>query len=99
MRKVVLWMGMSLDGFIEGPNREIDWHRVDDEFLTYVNQELAQMGAFIGGRTVYELMEAYWPTADQAPNAPPTTVEFAAIWRRTPKIVYSHTLQQAGPNA
>jgi dihydrofolate reductase len=91
-------MGMSLDGFIEGLDRDISWHRVDEELHAYMNQELAKMGAFVGGRIVYELMEAFWPTADQEPDAPPVTLEFARIWRETPKIVYSRTLQEAGAN-
>ena len=38
MRKVVLMMSVSLDGFIEGPNREIDWHLVDDELHSRVQR-------------------------------------------------------------
>jgi dihydrofolate reductase len=48
MRKVVLMMSVSLDGFIEGPNREIDWHMVDDELHSHFNEELAKMGASTG---------------------------------------------------
>jgi dihydrofolate reductase len=47
MRKVVLMMSVSLDGFIEGPNREIDWHMVDDELHSHFNEE-AKMGASTG---------------------------------------------------
>lgn len=99
MRKIVLHMGVSLDGYIEGPNREIDWHMVDDELLEHMNRHLATMGAFLMGRPMYELMEAYWPTADQDPSAERPVIEFAGIWRDLPKIVYSRTLEQVGPNA
>ena len=99
MRKIILWMGISLDGYIEGPNREIDWHLVDDELHSHFNAELRQMSAFLGGRVVYELMEGFWPSADADPQSPPAMVEFADIWRNMPKIVYSRTLQEAGPNA
>jgi len=99
MRKVVLWMGISLDGYIEGPNRELDWHRVDEELHKYFNDELKKMSAFLEGRVVYELMEAFWPDADKDPSAEPAMREFAGIWRGMPKIVYSRTLQQVGPNA
>ena len=47
MRKIILMLGISLDGFIEGPNREIDWHLVDEEVHRYFNETLAAMGAFI----------------------------------------------------
>ena len=98
MRKVVLWMGVSLDGFIEGPAREIDWHHVDDEFHTYVNGELAKMGAFLMGRVTYDLMVGFWPTAETDPASTPPMVEFAGIWRDMPKIVYSRTLERADSN-
>jgi dihydrofolate reductase len=98
MRKVVLMMSVSLDGFIEGPNREIDWHLVDDELHGHFNEVLARMGAFLSGRVTYDLMAGFWPTADQDPTEPAVVAEFARIWRDTPKIVYSRTLQHADWN-
>jgi len=98
MRRVVLLISISLDGFIEGPNREIDWHRVDDALALHFNDELRDKGAFLDGRVTYELMAGFWPTADADPVASPATVEFARIWRDMPKIVYSRTLRDAGWN-
>jgi dihydrofolate reductase len=63
------------------------------------NGWLARAGSFLEGRVTYELMEEFWPTADQDPAAPPPIVEFAQIWRDMPKVVYSRTLEQAGENA
>lgn len=99
MGEVVLSMMVSLDGYFEGPSHELDWHLVDEETHQYFNETLRPMGAFLGGRRVYELMESYWPTADEDPNAPPTIREFAEIWRDMPKVVYSRSLDQTGPNA
>lgn len=99
MRRVVAQMGVSLDGYFEGPDGDISWHRVDEEMLTYINQQLASMSAFLFGRVTYEQMEAFWPTADQQPDSAPSTVEFAGIWRTMPKVVYSRTLATAGDNA
>lgn len=99
MRKVILWMSVSLDGFFEGPNGELDWPLVDDELHSHVNHELATMSAFLEGRRTYELMEGFWPTADSDPSSTPPTVEFARIWREMPKHVYSRTLERAGWNA
>ncbi len=98
MRKTVVFMGVSLDGFIEGPNREIDWHLVNDEMHSYFNEVLGAMGAFLHGRVTYELMAQSWPTADQDPELPKTMVEFSRIWLDTPKIVYSRTLERADWN-
>ena len=98
MRKVILTMSVSLDGFIEGPNREIDWHMVDDELHSHFNEWLAAMGAFLSGRVTYELMAEFWPTADSDPSSTGPMVEFARIWRDMPKIVYSTTLEHADWN-
>jgi dihydrofolate reductase len=99
MRKIVLMMSVSLDGFMEGPNREIDWHLVDDELHNYFNAHLREMGAFLDGRVTYELMAEFWPTADEDPSSPEPVKEFARIWREMPKIVYSRTLERADWNA
>src|SRR3954454_15178284 len=99
MRKIVVHMMLSLDGFFEGPDHDLSWHRVDEELHAHFNEQLATMSAFVEGRVTYELMEAVWPTADQNPEYPPTMRQFAGIWRAVPKIVFSRTLQEVGPNA
>ncbi|MGA4880844.1 dihydrofolate reductase family protein [Streptomyces lydicamycinicus] len=96
MRKIIVWLSVSLDGFIEGPDRELDWHLVDDELHRYVNDQLRQMGAFLSGRITHELMAGFWPTADADPAITGPMAEFAGIWRDMPKIVFSRTLEQAG---
>jgi dihydrofolate reductase len=98
LRKVVLTMSISLDGYIEGPNREIDWHLVDEEVHQYFNDQLRDVGAFLDGRVTHELMADFWPTADADPSASAQVKEFAQIWRDTPKIVYSRTLERADWN-
>jgi dihydrofolate reductase len=98
MRKIILMMSISLDGFIEGPDRDIDWHLVDDELHTHFNEQLSAMGAFLSGRVTYELMAGFWPTADTDPSSTGPMVEFARIWRDMPKIVFSRTLERADWN-
>jgi dihydrofolate reductase len=98
MRNVVLMMSVSLDGFIEGPDRNIEWHMVDDELHRHFNEQLARMGAFLDGRVTYQLMAEFWPTADQDPSSTPAMVEFSRIWRDMPKVVYSRTLDHADWN-
>lgn len=99
MRKIILMMSVSLDGFIEGPERQIDWHVVDDELHQHFNDELRTMGGFLEGRVTYELMEDFWPTADADPANAGPMAEFAGIWRNTPKYVYSRTLERSGANS
>jgi dihydrofolate reductase len=99
MSRIVLVTSISVDGYMEGPGRDISWHRVDQEVHEHFNEVLGVMGAFLEGRVTYELMESVWPTADTDPASGPAEVEFARIWRRTPKVVYSRTLERAGENA
>jgi dihydrofolate reductase len=99
MRKIIFMMSVSLDGFFEGPDRELDWQIVDDELHGHFNEWLSGMSAFLDGRITYELMAGYWPTADADPSASPLVAEFAGIWRDMPKIVFSRTLERAGWNA
>ena len=95
MRKIVLMLSVSLDGFFEGPNHELDWQLVDDELHGHFNEVLGAMGAFLNGRVTYELMAGFWPTADADPASTEPMIEFARIWRDMPKIVYSTTLDHA----
>jgi dihydrofolate reductase len=98
MRKVILFVQVSLDGFFEGPKKELDWNMVDDELHAHILEELRPMGAFLSGRITYELMAGYWPAADADPESTPFVKEFAPIWREMPKVVYSKTLTSAGWN-
>jgi dihydrofolate reductase len=92
VRRIIFMMSVSLDGFMEGPDRELDWQLVDAELHGHFNEWLAAAGAFLEGRVTHELMAGFWPTADLDPAAEPTMAEFARIWREMPKIVYSRTL-------
>jgi dihydrofolate reductase len=98
MGRTVVMLSLSLDGFFQGPDRDLSWHRVDEEVHGEFNAVLAAAGAFLSGRVTHELMAEVWPTADADPDATPTMAEFAGIWRDKPKVVYSRTLQQAGWN-
>ena len=60
---------MSLDGFLEGPNRELDWHVVEPEFFSYAEEMLGSVDTILFGRTTFEMMKAYWPTAPADPIA------------------------------
>jgi dihydrofolate reductase len=98
MRKLIYSMGVSLDGFIAGPNGEIDWSAPDEELHRFHNQQTRELGAHLLGRRLYEAMR-YWETADEQPSAPEHELEFARIWKDTPKIVFSKTLEEVEGNA
>jgi dihydrofolate reductase len=62
MRKIIFQNLVSLDGYYEGPNREIDWHNVDAEFNEFAIAFLNTVDTLLFGRITYELMAGYWPT-------------------------------------
>lgn len=97
-RKLIYSMGVSLDGFIAGGSGDIDWSAPDEELHRFHNQQARELGAHLLGRKLYEVM-TYWETADEDPELPDYMREFAQIWKRLPKIVFSKTLQEVEGNA
>ncbi len=83
---------MTLDGYFEGPEREIDWHNVDDEFNVFAIEQLNSASLLIFGRITYEMMASYWPTAEAIKNDPVVAGKMNSL----PKIVFSKTLNKAG---
>ena len=99
MRKVIYSHHVSLDGFIEGPNGELDWAVVDEELHRRFIDLESTIDAHLYGRRVYETMAAHQSTADQNPSAPEYEVEYARIWQNKPKIVFSKTLERVEWNS
>ncbi|RAY15529.1 dihydrofolate reductase [Actinomadura craniellae] len=98
MRKIVYFVHVSLDGYIEGPNGEFDWPVMGPELSEYSHELAERAGAFLYGRLVWEMMSGYWPDVESVSDHP-HDLRFAPIWRATPKVVVSRTLQEAGWNA
>jgi dihydrofolate reductase len=91
MRNVFLFMMVTLDGFFEGPNQEIDWHNVDEEFNEFAIQQLDEVDTLLFGRVTYEGMASYWPTPFALENDPIIADKMNTV----PKIVFSKTLDKA----
>jgi dihydrofolate reductase len=98
MRKLIYSMGVSLDGFIAGPAGDIDWSAPDEELHRFHNEQARDLGAHLYGRRLYEVMRP-WETADQRPSVSEPELEFARIWKDTPKVVFSRTLDAVEGNA
>jgi dihydrofolate reductase len=98
MRKLIYSMSVSLDGYIAGPNGEIDWSAPDEELHRFHNQRVRELGAHLCGRRIYETM-LYWETADKQRQLAEHALEFARIWQSLPKIVFSNTLEKVEGNA
>jgi dihydrofolate reductase len=85
---------LSLDGYFEGSNKEIDWHNVDTEFNDFAMEQLNNASALIFGRITYELMANYWPTDSALRDDPIVANKMNSI----SKIVFSKTLLKADWN-
>ena len=94
MRKVILSNMVTLDGFFEGPNKELDWQIVDGENKEYAIDLLSKVDALLFGRVTYQLMADYWPAAATNPSTPKSDLEIADKMNNLPKIVFSKTLQE-----
>jgi dihydrofolate reductase len=97
MRKIIYWVHVSLDGHICGPDGEFDWPVFGPELARYSHEENDRVDTFLYGRAVWEIMSGYWPTADENTEEE-HALFFAPVWRRTPKVVFSTTLEKADWN-
>jgi dihydrofolate reductase len=98
MRSVTYSMGVSLDGYIAGPDGEFDWTEPDEDVFRFVTDEIREVGVHLLGRRLYETM-LYWETADQDPSLDDLLLEWAALWKPLPKVVFSTTLSAVQGNA
>jgi dihydrofolate reductase len=90
MRKVFLFMMVTLDGFFEGPDHEIDWHNVDEEFNEFAIDQLNEVDALLFGRVTYQGMASYWPTPFAIEDDPIIADKMNTL----PKFVFSKTLDK-----
>ena len=95
MRKIKLLEHISLDGYMAGPNGEMDWIYMDDEIGEYVDTEIISTAdTAIYGRITYQMMENFWPTAGEKPNAPKHHIAHANWVNKAKKIVFSRSLEK-----
>ena len=96
MRKIISFMHISLDGFVAGPNGELDWVEVDEEIFNYVGKRISQGDTALYGRVTFEMMESYWPTAADKPTATRHDIEHSKWYRNVHKVVLSKTMKDEG---
>jgi dihydrofolate reductase len=99
MGKLIYALSVSLDGFAESSDHSLDWVQVDEELHTFFNDQSRAISASLYGGRMYELMSSYWPTVEADPTATPVEVDFARIWKRIPRIVFSTTLDEVDPGS
>ena len=96
MRKIISFMHISLDGFVAGPNGEMNWINVDQELFDHVGKRISEGDTALYGRVTFQMMENYWPTAADQPNATKHDIEHSRWYSKVHKVVLSNTLTPAG---
>ncbi len=92
MRKIISFMHISLDGFVAGPNGEMNWIKVDEEIFDHVGKRISEGDTALYGRVTYQMMEGYWPTAGDEPTASTHDIEHSKWYNKVNKVVLSKTM-------
>lgn len=88
-------MHISLDGFVAGPNGEMDWIIINEELFDFVGKRIGDGDTSLYGRVTYQMMENYWPTAGTKPNATRHDINHSKWYRKVHKVVLSKTMKDA----
>ncbi len=98
MRNLISFVHISLDGFVAEPNGEMDWINVNQEIFDHVGKRISKGDTALYGRVTYEMMQSYWPTAADHPNASKHDIEHSEWYSKVHKIVLSKTLEASELN-
>jgi dihydrofolate reductase len=96
MRKIVSFVHVSLDGFVASTDEgmaSLGWISITEDLFDYVEQRIGTTDSALYGRVTYQMMESYWPTAADQPNATRHDIEHSRWYKQATKIVLSRTMQ------
>ncbi|MEP6617469.1 MAG: dihydrofolate reductase family protein [Ginsengibacter sp.] len=99
MKRLVLFMHTSLDGYVAGPAGEMNWIQVDEELFEYAGNQTDRSDTALYGRVTWQMMENYWPTAAAKPGATKHDIQHSSWYNRVEKVVVSESMQESNlPN-
>jgi dihydrofolate reductase len=93
MGKIVSFMHISLDGFTARPGGSMDWIQIGGEIFDYAHKRTENSNTALYGHGTFNIMDAYWPTAADNPNASKHDLQHASWYKRIRRIVVSKTMQ------
>lgn len=93
MGRLIYSMILSLDGYVADSGGDFGWAEPDEEVLEAVNADTGEIGTYLYGRKIYELMQV-WETDPAMLEYTPESTRFARLWQAADKHVYSTTLEQ-----
>ncbi|MGZ3812077.1 MAG: dihydrofolate reductase family protein [Mucilaginibacter sp.] len=95
MRRIISFMHISLDGFVAGPNGELNWIKADEEIFDHVGKRIGECDTSLYGRLTYQMMENYWPKAGNEPDASRHDIKHSKWYNNVDKVVISKTMKEA----
>jgi dihydrofolate reductase len=93
MRKIILTMHVTLDGFVAGSDGEMDWIHIDDAIFDYTGKMTDDADTALYGRVTWQMMDSYWPTAADQPTATKHDIEHSRWYNSVAKVILSKTMQ------
>lgn len=96
MRKIISFTHISLDGFVAGLNGKMDWININEEIFDHIAKRVKKGNTALYGRVTYQMMESYWPTAANKPDATRHDLEHSQWYSKVHKIVLSRTIKDEG---
>jgi dihydrofolate reductase len=95
MRKLVLFMHCSLDGFVTDHNGDMSWILIDEIMFDVASERTKVSDTALYGRVTWQMMENYWPDAGNLPNATKHDIEHSAWYNQVTKVVASRTIKES----
>src|SRR5436305_4877471 len=93
MGKLISFVHISLDGFVAGPNGEMNWITVNEEIFDHVGKRIKETDTALYGRVTYQMMESYWPNAGKEPDASRHDIQHSEWYNKARKVVLSKTMK------
>lgn len=93
MRNLISFMHISLDGYVAGPNGEMHWININPEIFDHVEKRIGETDTALYGRITFDMMEGYWPTAADKPNASTHDINHSRWYKQAHKLVMSRSMQ------
>jgi dihydrofolate reductase len=94
MRKLVVSLNVTVDGFVAADDESLDWHPPywTDEIAETTAELLSRADTILLGKNTYQAMAAYWPFQAKSMNFPRTDIAYADMMNNYQKVVLSSTM-------
>src|ERR1044071_7611968 len=93
MKKLIVSNHVTLDGFVAGPNGEMNFFKLPEGLFDFVGKLTDKADGALYGRKTFEMMDNYWPTAADTPNPSKHDIDHSTWYNKVDKYVLSNTMK------